>query len=350
MGETIAFEVTQDANRITINGDDIELYFAVDGITLPAAVDPSFAVWALLPRAMEEGFNLQFDHPIDPKVAANAELLSQIWEMWTPDQYRSISIRGRGDWSRSVQARLPEVRLFSGGIDATFAILKDQNLQDHRFAATVCGVDKITEANLADLVAKTEPILKSLNYSRIIIRTNAKRKPNYLTHGFTLAGCLFLLSDLFEQGTLAADSTPAEELATHPWGSNRVTNEYFAGADFAVRTVGGEIGRTEKIATIVRAGIDPHLLSFCRERKVIPANCGMCAKCLRTKAMFLIATGSVPDIFIDNSLDESLMRRLLTERNERVALFDLYFYAKKHDILERLPSLVSLIEKCHSSF
>ncbi len=342
-GETIAFDVNQDGNRISIQGSGIENYFAVDGIELPA-VDLSFAVWALLPRAMKEGFSLQFNQPIDPKVAANAEQLSQIWEMWTPHLYRSVKVRGTGSWSRQRRTRLPEIRLFSGGIDATFAILK--NPSNGRFAATVCGVDKITERNIEKLIIKTDPILEGLNYSRIVIRTDVKRNPNYLTHAFTLASCLFVLSDVFERGGLAANSTLAEEFATHPWGSNRATNEYFAGTDFAMQTIGGEVGRTQKIAAIVDAGIDLQSLSFCRERKVIPENCGTCEKCLRTKAIFLVVTGSIPPIFIDNSFNESLLRSLTKARNERVALFDLYFYAKAHGLLQRLPSLVKLIDEC----
>ena len=295
---------------------------------------------------MEEGFNLHINRPIDPQVAANAERLSQIWEMWVPSRYRSISVSGQGEWSRAQRSRLPQVQLFSGGVDSTFAILRNRNSQDPGFVATVCGVDKITVANFASLIAKSEPLLKSLKYNRILIRTNAKHKPNCLTHGFTLASCLFLLSDLFEQGALAADWSHAADLPMYPWGSNHVTNEYFAGSDFAVRTVGAEVGRTEKLAAITKAGIDPHLLSFCRERKVIPSNCGTCRKCIRTKAMFLIATGSIPEIFVDNSFEERLMKKLIDSRNERVQLFDLYFYAKEHGSLDRIPALAGVIEEC----
>lgn len=125
VGQTIAFDITQDGNDVTIRGDGIDLRFGVEGITLPPQADPSFAVWALLPRAMQEGFNFHINQPIDPKVAANAELVSQIWEMWVPNLYRSVRVSGEGDWSRSVVDRRPVVHLFSGGIDLTFSILKN---------------------------------------------------------------------------------------------------------------------------------------------------------------------------------------------------------------------------------
>jgi hypothetical protein len=344
---SISFELVQDGNAVALQaGDGISLHFSVEGISLPAEADRSFAVWALLPMAMEEGFNLHFNHPIDPKVATNAEHLSQIWEMWMPSRYRSIRVSGQGNWSRPQRDRLPQVQLFSGGVDSTFSILTNRDAQNPGFVATVCGIDKIKEIHVAGLAEKTDPILEALGYHRILIRTDAKRQPNWLTHGFTLASCLFLLGDLFERGTIAADWTHASDLAMHPWGNNHVTNTFFAGSDFFVESIGAESGRTEKIAAIVRAGIDPHWLTFCRERKVIPSNCGMCNKCIRTKAMFLVATGSIPDIFVDASFDESLMRRLIEQRNERVELFDLYFYAKEHGALGKIPNLVELIDEC----
>ena len=346
VGETVAFEITQNGNSVSVEADGIDVYFGVEGIGLPSESDASFAVWALLPMAMEEGFNLHINRPIDPQVAANAKHLSQIWEMWVPSRYRSISISGQGEWPRPPRVRIPQVELFSGGINSTFSILRNRKSQNRGVVATVCGIDKTTDTNLAALAAKTEPILKQLNCTRIFIRTNAKRKPSSLTHGLTLAGCLFLLSDLFEQGTIAANSTRAMDLAEWPWGNNHVTNEYFAGTDFAVRTVGLEVGRTEKIASIIRAGIDLRALSFCR-KNVIPSNCGTCPKCVRTKAMLLITTGRIPpDIFIDNSLDERLLRRMIHPRTE---LFDLYCYAKEHGSLGRIPSLVSLVEECRAS-
>jgi hypothetical protein len=347
VGETVAFDVVQERNRILVEGDGFHIYFAVEGIELPSGTDASFAVWALLPAAMEEGFSLHFNQPIDPQVAANAERISHIWEMWVPSRYRSINVGGKGTWSRPQRTRLPRTQLYSGGIDSTFAILRNRDAQKHGFVTTICGIDNINEDNCGSLVAKTESLLQALNYRRIIVRNNAQHQPVWLTLGFTMASCLFLLGDLFEQGTLAADGTRAYEMAAFPWGTNHVTNEYLAGSDFAVRTV-AEVGRIEKIVTLIEAGIDLHSLSFCREPHAIPANCGACAKCTRTKAMFLIATGGIPEIFIDNSFDERRMRKLIKRRDERADLFEIYFYAKSHGSLGKIPCLVDLIEECRA--
>jgi hypothetical protein len=93
VGQTVTFDVAQDGNKVSITGDGADIHFVVEGIELPPRVDATFAVWALLPLAMEEGFDLHINRPINPQIAANAEKLSQIWEMWTPSRYRKR--RGR---------------------------------------------------------------------------------------------------------------------------------------------------------------------------------------------------------------------------------------------------------------
>jgi hypothetical protein len=348
----VVFDVAQSGNSIKIEGYGIHIYFAVEGIKLPPATDVSFAVWALLPFAIGEGFNIQINRPIDPQVATNAERLSRIWEMWVPGLYRSITVSGNGTWSRMRQTRLPRIHLYSGGVDSTFAILKHSHPQKYSYAATVFGLDyrgPVAANNFAKLIAKTAPLLEKLNYQRIIIHTNALCKPQRLTHGFTFASCLFLLSELFEEGTLTADRTPAQDLVTHPWGTNHVTNQYLTGSDFAVRTICSDASRIEKLAAISASQVALPFLSVCRRSNVLPANCGVCNKCIRTKAMLLAVTGGVPDIFIDNTLNERLMRSFELQGRERTHLFDLYCYAKERGIIDTIPGLATLVEECRRS-
>ena len=345
-GKTIAFEVVQNGNRVEIQGDGISIYFTADGtIAFPSRFDASFSVWALLPKAMEDGFDIYIKQPLDPKVAANAERLSQVWEMWLPDRYSSVKVRGQGEWARTPRNRLPLVQLFSGGVDSTYSILKNRDSKNPGFVVTLSRFDKVKLKNYAGLIAQTEPLLKHLNYTRLIITNNVQHRHFSFTHAITLASCLFFVSDLFDAGTIAADSTYQSEFAIWPWGNNHFTNGFFTGTDFAVRTVGSEAGRTEKIAAIADAGIDLRCLSFCREQSAMPSNCGICDKCITTKAMFLLATGSIPEIFLDNSFDEGSLRTLLDKRTERVDVFNMYFYAKKHGLLDRIESLESVVEE-----
>jgi hypothetical protein len=346
--ESIAFNVTQIGNRIEIEGDGSRIDFAVEGIEMPPGADASFAVWALLPRAMEEGFHLHINRPIDPKVAANAERLTRIWEMWVPSRYRSIKVSGEGGWSRISNERLPQVNLYSGGVDSTYSILRLSDRRSRGYVSTIYGLDYRREwgpEGFSKLIAKTDPLLESLNFQRIIIRPDAVYKPFKLTAGFTLASCLFLLSDLFKKGTLAADHSPEQDMAIFPWATNHVGNGYFSGSDFAMQTV-FKINRVEKLAAMAKSEIALQSLSFCRKHETIPSNCGLCSKCIRTKAMLIAATGGIPEIFIDKRFDERMMRSLRLNRRERTHVFNLYGYAKDRGLVEAIPGLVWLVEEC----
>ena len=347
VGQTVAFDVSQDGNRVKITGDDVDLYFVVEGIDLPPKVDATFAVWAVLVLAMENGFNIEISHPIDPEVAANAEKLSQFWEMWRPRRYRSIRVSGKGAWQRPKRARHPCLQMYSGGVDATYALLQNNDRDKRGHAATIFGFeykDEVDKPGFAKLLAKTAPLLDRLNCQRIVIDTNVNRKPSLYTYGFTLAASLHLLSDLFEGGTFAADYTHAQDLVAFPSGTNHIINEYFNGSDFTVRSVGDKLSRTEKVAAIVEHNVDLSLLSFCREKEAMPENCGVCKKCIRTKAMFLATTGRLPDIFLDTAFDAELMQKFLVKGHERTYVFDLYFYLKDRDRLDAVPGLLDLVD------
>jgi hypothetical protein len=65
--------------------------------------------------------------------------------------------------------------------------------------------------------------------------------------------------------------------------------------------------------------------------------------------MLFAATGRVPEIFLNNALNARLMLNLnLDSRFERAELFDLYGYAKAHGVVDIIPGLELLIEKCRA--
>ena len=76
----------------------------------------------------------------------------------------------------------------------------------------------------------------------------------------------------------------------------------------------------------------------------MPENCGVCKKCIRTKAMFLATTGRLPDIFLDTAFDAELMQKFLVKGHERTYVFDLYFYLKDRDRLDAVPGLLDLVD------
>jgi len=133
-------------------------------------------------------------------------------------------------------------------------------------------------------------------------------------------------------------------MALSPRASNHVTNSYFAGSDFSMRTV-FEISRVEKLAAIVASEVALPFLSFCRKHDVIPSNCGVCDKCIRTKAMLMVTMGRIPEIFVDNAFNEQMLMNLRLDRLERIEILDLYGYAKDRGALEFIPGLLLLVEE-----
>lgn len=78
----------------------------------------------------------------------------------------------------------------------------------------------------------------------------------------------------------------------------------------------------------------------------LPQGGGRCSKCIRTKAMFVAATGGTPELFIDNSFDEKLMLELPLGGREVAHILDLYAYAKDRGVVDQVPGLSPLVEEC----
>jgi len=343
--------VAQRGNEVRIIGPNgLDMYFRVSGIELPGEVDPSFAVWALLPLAMRLGEDVEIAGAIDPQVEENARKLSRIWEIWAPRDFSEIRITAEGSRTYGAKSLRQTIALFSGGVDSTHALLAKERVAGDR-ALTVHGMDYKLEADggrFARLIQKTDPLLEYLHLPRVVIATNAARyiKNLRLTHGFILAACTFLLRDLFENAQVAADYSWEQDMVAFPWGTNHVTNRYFAGSGFALKTVGAEVTRTQKVGAIAARLPEPRSLSFCGNRHYRPDNCGRCCKCVRTKAMFIAMTGSSPDIFVDNTISAGLIGTVdLRDRKERAFFADLFAEARDRDQLDNIPGLAKLMAK-----
>jgi hypothetical protein len=61
--------------------------------------------------------------------------------------------------------------------------------------------------------------------------------------------------------------------------------------------------------------------------------------------MLLAATGTIPEIFGDMTLDEQLMRNFKPDKY-KAELFDLYGYAKDRGVVAMVPRLERLVEQC----
>jgi hypothetical protein len=62
--------------------------------------------------------------------------------------------------------------------------------------------------------------------------------------------------------------------------------------------------------------------------------------------MLMATIGRIPDIFIDSTFDEELVRTVDLDGRERTHVLNLYIYAKDHGVLDAVPGLLWLVEQC----
>ncbi len=335
--------VRQDGNFVAVDYEYDSIFLDISGRQLgPLALD--FAVWLMLPLAMRRGEALHIRGDVDAKVLDNARQLARIWTMWIPSKYKSISITAEGCATRQSERGDAAMLLFSGGVDSTFALLSRVKADHITHALTLHGLDYDFDdaAPFAALLRKTAPLLGSLGVERTIIRTDAGRKIRDLglTHGFILASCLFVFSRHLAKGMIAADLTPEQDMMVFPWGTNHVTNQYFSGAAFRMETVSLQASRIEKLDQIARDPVALRSISFCGDKRMRPANCGRCPKCLRTKTMLIALNGESPRIFLDNEISESQIAKLDVASNAAYKHYaEIVQVARMRGHLDRIPGL-----------
>lgn len=352
MSQTNALEVFVQRNdrtvRITADGHEIRL--EASGPAEPNRIDDGFAAILALPLAMREGRPLRLRGAGDPMLAERLTALSEVWECWTPGLFNAVPVTFDGAVAPSGgRGRLV---LYSGGADATHNLLRYRGAAEKPTLLTMFGLDyRLPQrAHFEALLRKTEPFRTAVADRHLLVETDLYRTyfangiPEHFGHAFALAGGLFLFSETFAAGEIAADYNAAQEYVVHPWGTNSFTNAYFAGSTFRMETASTDITRTQKLRVLAGEGETVlRALSFCHTPKTRPENCGRCSKCVRTKAMFMATLGRVPPIFVDASLDAGMIRSMKVEkRNERGFTMDIYFTAKRNGHLDKLPGLAEI--------
>ncbi len=344
-------EIIQDGNHVTLRYEGGDIRFDVEGVDLPPFDDISFAIWMLLPLAMQRGEALHIAGTVDPDVRRNAETLSEIWTNWVPEEYQPVAVSAdRESIPSASPGRHPSIHLFSGGVDSTFSIFQEAQSQPQGHALTVHGLDfwEHETEPFRRLMAKTQPFLDMVGRKRVVVRTNISRHVGHLalTYSFILCGSLFMLRSLFAEGRLAPDFTPMQDFIAFPYGMNQSIKDCFFGSDFAMRQTDATLSRLEKIEALYHSDIDLSTMSFCGKKDIRPENCGRCKKCVRTKAMFVAATGEVPPVFLDNSWDREVLSILPTVTPIDLAFFtEIHTATRKRDRFDLMPGLDDMMKR-----
>jgi hypothetical protein len=350
MKDSIVLSVSQNGNRVDVVGGPREIFYEVEGIDLPPIENWGFCVWCMLAWAMRHGAIIHVAGPVDEGTISSAQRFTRTWEFWNPRRFRFVKVTSEGTAPTPKTDRRTDLVLYSGGLDSTDMLLRIGRRPNPGLALTVQGFDYTLRAASAfeALLAKTRPLLADLNYNRAVVRTNAALvAQDYHSWSLRLIGTSARLSSLFEEGVFAAGSTIEQDMALHPFGLNHVTDRFLRSSEFVLTPLYVSISRSEKAANVAANPIALNALAFCnnlraKSRREAALNCGICGKCIRTKAMFVVETGAIPNIFADMSLDLDLDRLTLNAEessHETMFFIDLYQRARDLGTLANVPDL-----------
>jgi hypothetical protein len=336
--------INRNGNRVNVVGGPCDVFYEIEGIDLTPIENWGFCVWHMLAWAMRRGTNIHVAGPVDQGTIASAEQFTRVWELWNPRRFRFVRITAEAVAPAPNPNRRADLVMFSGGLDSTDMLLRIGHRQHPGLVLTIHGFDHALRATSAfeAALAKTRPLLADLNYDRVVVRTNAAAvAQDFHSWGPRLMGTAALLSPLFKEGVFASSFTMEQDMAVHPWGDNHVTDRLLRSDDFALTPL-YDISRLEKAANVAANSVALKGLVFCnnlrnKSRWELGVNCGLCEKCIRTKAMFAVETGSIPEIFVNMHLD--IDRLNLDDRIEKAFFIDLYQRGRELGTLANVPGL-----------
>jgi hypothetical protein len=360
-----------DATAYGPDNATARFFFEIEGALIPPREERrDFLVLALVFYAMRQGCDLHVEGAVSRQLLINLEEFQRAWSMWVPQTYRPIRITATEEVEdRPVSTERVGVAAFSGGVDATFALVRhvtEREARDRcRVAAAVLvhGFDVDLEQDVAFAKASenASEMTAALNVPLSIVRTDWKDLADgYWEHEHLagLSACLALFSGVASFALMGADQDYRS--VGVPWGSNSITNHLLSSASFRNLTTGASFSRTKKVAAIARIPAIASRLRVCWEGPQTGENCGKCEKCMRTKLNFLANGLEVPPGLGRTPTIIDILR-VKARRKEQIGfLRDIYLHAQgsslsratkrairvaliKNRILQRLPAANELL-------
>lgn len=319
-----------------VSSDEFEITFDTSS---PISTSANFAVWVSLPFAMRLGRPIHISGEVSPTVLRNAKRISVIWSLWQPDLFTDIEVSADTISEPDPEHTDRPLMTFSGGLDSTFALSEFvKTTQVKPDVLTVLGMDyrRGDAEKFNKLLAKTADLRSERTGNLITIRSDAASvmrrfgiKPD-LGFGFQLASSLFLFDHKYGQFLTAADFADFQECLIGPYGTAASLTHLYSSSTNRMTLLGLSSSKSEKIDFVSNDPLALKSISFCKDYDTRPENCGVCSKCVRTKAIFLAATGRVPDIFVSPGFSENDMESFdLTKPYERVFAYEIMRRARQ---------------------
>ena len=287
-----------------LNGQTI--FFKVMGKDLPPPLLTwDFAVIAGIFTAMRLGKPLHVCGPVSKSLLRNLEEFQEIWTIWLPEHYSVISVSADAEIELPITTSRRGIFAFSGGLDATYSLLRHQTKSAERRTITpeaallINGFDLDLENKPAMETATTSAlaILDELDVPLTIVETNWKTDLCYhwsMEHMCGLMACLAQYQGMVDVAVVGGDE--GADLIDIPWGSNAITNPLLSSDNLQLYTEGAGQTRSRRAAFVAEnSNLAPHL-RVCWENAETGENCGTCEKCIRTQLNFY-AVGVEPKGF-----------------------------------------------------
>jgi len=239
-----------------------------------------------LPAAMRCGGPLIIEAPVSQQLLGQIPEIQNIYRCWD-SKLGNVEVRAA--------ARLPACRplpasaareaiAFTAGVDSFYSALQSPEAS----LMFLHGLDIPLENH--DLRKKVRERLawaaSELDRPLLEMETNLRNFSDrylswHLAFGGALAACALLLSRHIDVFGIPAGQTAESH---HPDGAHPELDPLFSTEDVAIRTVGCEARRVDKVEVIAPHPVVQGALRVCWENRGDAYNCGVCEKCLRTMA------------------------------------------------------------------
>jgi hypothetical protein len=265
--------------QVRLDGASLRVYSERTSLTLSAeALGSAF----LLPAA-SMGRAIAGD-TVDAKWLAGAQRILALAHTWWGWPVRSPRFVPR---SGGIPPRASTGLAFSLGVDSFYSCFFADPQPDLLILAGGYDVPFERLDVLASMQDSVAEVAASTGKDWTMIATNLRQHELYrstswdVTHG----GALAFLGHLLEEhiGTLLISSS-VDEHHLRPWGSHPDLDPFWSSSRVAIRHVGQEVSRAEKVRRLLQHPVAARLmqrhLRVCYEFPSAKGNCGRCHKCV----------------------------------------------------------------------
>jgi hypothetical protein len=299
-------------------------------------------LFAILFKAMQVGEDLYLDFVISNDALKNATYYIEAWHNLLPQEYKKIKLLPlhRMYSSSQHQDKNGVIAAFSGGVDASFTLIRHQEkdwgdasyhiqsvLSVHGFDIPSHKYDEYQK-----FYERVSPIFEQYHCQRFKIWTDLREKSQQdweMSFSAQLASCLHLFSEHFNTA-LIASSEPYTDMFV-PWGSTPATDFLLSGDAMRLVHDGAGYSRTEKVERISKNLAASTYIKVCWQNQSI-GNCGQCEKCYRTRLNFMAVGVDQPACF-DNKIQLAKIPAMKINSEPRAKeLLSIMQYTKKHQV------------------